>query len=178
LRKRHGGTRLQGDIMKIRNRRGMIAGIGVIVLGAAALLLSASALAGPAVPAASTSPEKVVVPSKQVVIGEKGLTPLPEGNVTTPGGASGGVAETSGTGTVVQNVSTCGNGTKDAGEQCGESGLPNCWPGMACVNCKCSIPVCGDGRWAQGVEKCDGSATSGTGCWPGKTCKPNCSGCQ
>ncbi|MFA4874755.1 MAG: hypothetical protein WC690_05385, partial [bacterium] len=46
----------------------------------------------------------------------------------------------------------CGNGQIDPGENCGEPGLQNCFPGTVCADCRCSI--CGNGYIDPG-EECD-----------------------
>jgi hypothetical protein len=56
---------------------------------------------------------------------------------------------------------TCGNGTQDEGEECGETGL-SCPNGQPCVGCRC-LPVCGNGSVEYG-EQCDGTAD----------CNPDC----
>jgi len=39
--------------------------------------------------------------------------------------------------TISTTMPTCGNGVQDAGEECGEPGLPDCPTDHVCANCKC-----------------------------------------
>lgn len=62
---------------------------------------------------------------------------------------------------------TCGDGTPDAGEQCGEPGLSCADPCTACAGCTCiePAPVCGDALVC-GSEACesDGDCAGGDTC--------------
>lgn len=67
---------------------------------------------------------------------------------------------------------TCGDGTPDAGEQCGEPGLPLCADVCTtCQQCTCApLPLlCGDGNVC-GAEECEDSGDCGSG--------QVCAGCQ
>ena len=68
-------------------------------------------------------------------------------------------------------LATCGDGTVDPGEQCGEPGLGCTDPCRSCRQCVCALdpPVCGDGRVC-GAEECEGDAE----CAAGAVCQ----GCQ
>ena len=68
-------------------------------------------------------------------------------------------------------LSNCGNGTVDPGEQCGEPGLTCTDPCTTCSQCICVLtpPVCGDGLVC-GSEQCETNAD----CTGGQLC----SGCQ
>jgi hypothetical protein len=62
----------------------------------------------------------------------------------------------------------CGDGTVDAGEQCGEPGLSSCAdPCTTCLGCTCALtaPVCGDALVC-GTEQCEttGDCTGGQVC--------------
>jgi hypothetical protein len=66
----------------------------------------------------------------------------------------------------------CGNGSPDAGEQCGEPGLPVCASTCTtCQQCTCvPLPlVCGDGNLC-GAEECEDDSDCGSGLV--------CAGCQ
>jgi len=65
----------------------------------------------------------------------------------------------------------CGDGTIDAGEQCGEPGLSCADPCTSCLQCICVLdtPVCGDGNVC-GSEACELDGH----CAPGQVCQ----GCQ
>lgn len=66
---------------------------------------------------------------------------------------------------------TCGNGSPDVGEQCGEPGIGPCSdPCTACVSCTCATvaPTCGDNLICGG-EACEQDADCGAGF--------NCVGC-
>jgi hypothetical protein len=66
---------------------------------------------------------------------------------------------------------SCGDGTIDTGEQCGEPGLSCSDPCTACMACICAQlpPVCGDGKVC-GMEQCEVDADCGSG--------QVCHGCQ
>jgi hypothetical protein len=67
---------------------------------------------------------------------------------------------------------TCGDGAPDAGEQCGEPGLPGCADVCtSCQQCTCVplTPVCGDGNVC-GSEACEENSDCGAG--------QVCTGCQ
>ena len=51
---------------------------------------------------------------------------------------------------------TCGDGQANAGEQCGEPGLPPCPQGQTCGGCQCLGGGCGDGTVGPG-EQCESS---------------------
>ena len=70
-----------------------------------------------------------------------------------------------------QQLVHCGDGTVDAGEQCGEPGLACADPCTSCLGCICSARpvVCGDGLVCGG-ETCESDAD----CAGGQTC----TGCQ
>lgn len=69
-------------------------------------------------------------------------------------------------------LTTCGDGNVDPGEQCGEPTMGNCAaPCTTCVGCTCAVvpPTCGDAVVC-GDESCEQDAD----CGPGQVC----SGCQ
>jgi len=68
-------------------------------------------------------------------------------------------------------LTSCGNGTADPGEQCGEPGLGCTDPCRSCRQCLCALdtPVCGDGRVCGG-EECEADADCGAG--------RSCAGCR
>lgn len=68
----------------------------------------------------------------------------------------------------------CGDGRADAGEKCGEPGLPGCAGGQACINCDCvNMPAnCGNGNQNAG-EQCD-PGNPGVACPAGQQCGPTC----
>ncbi|MCX6720626.1 MAG: hypothetical protein NTW11_02375, partial [Candidatus Staskawiczbacteria bacterium] len=92
---------------------------------------------------------------------------------------------------VVFIPSTCGNGTKQPGEECdtgvspftGGAGFPGainagtCTGGTSCTsNCTCKAPVCGDG-WVEFGETCDTTTFPGdlgVGCSADKSCQSDC----
>jgi hypothetical protein len=66
---------------------------------------------------------------------------------------------------------TCGDGTVDPGEQCGEPGLSCADPCTTCAGCVCAVlpPVCGDALVC-GAEECEQDGDCGGG--------QVCQGCQ
>jgi hypothetical protein len=66
---------------------------------------------------------------------------------------------------------TCGDGTADAGEQCGEPGLGCADPCTTCAGCTCVAPppVCGD-TLVCGAESCESDGDCGGG--------QTCTGCE
>lgn len=87
-------------------------------------------------------------------------------------GATGGAGGTGGTGGSTTTTTTggvCGDGTKNAGEECDDGDMDDT---DECVDCKNAF--CGDGVLHNGVEACDdGNDTEGDGCY---NCQPDC-GC-
>jgi len=71
---------------------------------------------------------------------------------------------------------TCGNGTRDTGEECDDGNTNN---GDACTN-SCDNNVCGDGYVNTGVEACDNGALNGVPCVPeyGRVCNYCTSACR
>jgi len=65
-------------------------------------------------------------------------------------------------------LTSCGDGAVDPGEQCGEPGLSCTDPCRSCRQCVCALdaPVCGDGRVC-GAEECEADAD----CAPGTACQ-------
>ncbi|RJO65892.1 MAG: hypothetical protein C4523_14910 [Myxococcales bacterium] len=55
---------------------------------------------------------------------------------------------------ICANYETCGNDAADAGEECGETGLPACPVGQHCADCACvpNLAVCGNGAANAGEE--------------------------
>jgi cysteine-rich repeat protein len=59
----------------------------------------------------------------------------------------------------------CGDGNIDAGEECGEPGLPVCEVRYECQNCNCDyIPQCGNGMLDPGEECDDGNTNNDDDC--------------